>query len=623
MLNSNRLKESRILQRGDTGFGLLIENDAGYIDHSLNKDLYHKLITEGLQLKEGEPVLINCILQKWGVKNKNGRIYPKDVLLAEVDRYMELVETNSAISEADHPECVSSLSSMIYAKNGWINISDISDNEEIYTLNTITNTIELQKIEKNIQKQYNGIMYEFKSKNSIDLTVTPNHRILLEDHKNNRFYLTAKEIYEDVGGVYSSGKYKILKRGEWIGEYQEYFTLKGLPSEYFNSDIKIKSEDWYSFLGIYLSEGHSTGIKSEKYLKGYLVNITEKKKEVQEKIEKLLSSMPFEWSKCFRSKDDTTIDYIIHDPRLYEYLFKLGSSSEKYIPTEIKQASPNLLKLLFDWFKMGDGRKVKTKYNTYKESVFSTSKQLIYDLHDVLTKIGGYGTISELQPKDHILFDKNMEIDNGDGTISIIKTKSLVKGSNCKLQYNLNISQTKHIWLDKRNIKITPIEYDGMVSCVRVPNQNFYVMKNGKAHWTGNSSVVSLQNVAHVIRKMWWGTGDNHNVLYGTLEIITSPAYMKTGYVCMIGDKICEYLKRKIRLGISSRGVGSLKEVNGENIVQKDFELICFDLVASPSTPGAYLFPESDTVMGESKEKKETLLTEKHIKIMSKMDRFL
>jgi hypothetical protein len=47
-------------------------------------------------------------------------------------------------------------------------------------------------------------------------------------------------------------------------------------------------------------------------------------------------------------------------------------------------------------------------------------------------------------------------------------------------------------------------------------------------------------------------------------------------------------------LGISSRGVGSLKKVGDQNEVQDDFELICFDLVSSPSTPGAYLFQDKN-----------------------------
>ena len=143
-----------------------------------------------------------------------------------------------------------------------------------------------------------------------------------------------------------------------------------------------------------------------------------------------------------------------------------------------------------------------------------------------------------------------------------------------------------------------------------------------------DSSVVSLHNLSHNIKKMWWGAGENENVLYGQLEIITSPAYMKQGIVCMVGDKIVEYLKRGIKLGISSRGVGSLKEVNGENIVQDDFELICFDLVASPSTPGAYLFPDMNQMeIGASMEEnitpKGTNLNENTEKITTAINKFL
>jgi len=139
------------------------------------------------------------------------------------------------------------------------------------------------------------------------------------------------------------------------------------------------------------------------------------------------------------------------------------------------------------------------------------------------------------------------------------------------------------------------------------------------------SSVVSLLNVSHRITKMWWGSGPDKNILYGTLEIITSPAYMRDGFVCMIGDKIVEYLKRGIKLGISSRGVGSLKEVRGENMVQNDFELICFDLVASPSTPGAYLFPEESKNFDEGKTSKKGVIieNEKNRKIITSIEKFL
>ncbi len=64
-------------------------------------------------------------------------------------------------------------------------------------------------------------------------------------------------------------------------------------------------------------------------------------------------------------------------------------------------------------------------------------------------------------------------------------------------------------------------------------------------------------------------------------------------------------------MGVSSRGVGSLKKVGERNEVQDDFELICFDLVSSPSTPGAYLFPNADDRM----KYEENLEEEKRIEI--------
>ena len=67
---------------------LLVESDAGYVNHDLNQSI----INENFQIKENEPVLINCILQKWGVKNKNGRIYPKEILMRQVDEYQKLIQ---------------------------------------------------------------------------------------------------------------------------------------------------------------------------------------------------------------------------------------------------------------------------------------------------------------------------------------------------------------------------------------------------------------------------------------------------------------------------------------------------------------------------------------------------
>ena len=100
------------------------------------------------------------------------------------------------------------------------------------------------------------------------------------------------------------------------------------------------------------------------------------------------------------------------------------------------------------------------------------------------------------------------------------------------------------------------------------------------------SSLIDLDRVSHIINDVWW---DGH-ILMGKLKLLTSPGFHERGIVSTKGDQAANLLRQGVTLGISSRGVGSLKKTGEQNEVQDDFELICFDLVSSPSTPGAYLF---------------------------------
>jgi len=104
------------------------------------------------------------------------------------------------------------------------------------------------------------------------------------------------------------------------------------------------------------------------------------------------------------------------------------------------------------------------------------------------------------------------------------------------------------------------------------------------------SSLIDLDRVSHIINEIWW----DGKMLMGKLKLLTSPGFHERGIVSTKGDMAANYLRQGVTLGISSRGVGSLKKVGETNEVQKDFELICFDLVSSPSTPGAYLFLNRD-----------------------------
>ena len=100
------------------------------------------------------------------------------------------------------------------------------------------------------------------------------------------------------------------------------------------------------------------------------------------------------------------------------------------------------------------------------------------------------------------------------------------------------------------------------------------------------SSVVNLQNASHNITEMHW-EGDN---LLGEVEVLGTPS----------GNILKELFKSRIKLGISSRGMGSVETVSegGEQSqeVQPDFELIAFDFVSNPSTHGAFMYPMKESV---------------------------
>jgi hypothetical protein len=93
-----------------------------------------------------------------------------------------------------------------------------------------------------------------------------------------------------------------------------------------------------------------------------------------------------------------------------------------------------------------------------------------------------------------------------------------------------------------------------------------------------DSSIINLKNVCHNIRGLWW-EGDD---LMGKIEILPTPS----------GNILKELFLNNITVGISSRGMGSVKQL-GENTVevQDDFELLCWDFVSTPSTQGAFMKP--------------------------------
>jgi hypothetical protein len=135
-----------------------------------------------------------------------------------------------------------------------------------------------------------------------------------------------------------------------------------------------------------------------------------------------------------------------------------------------------------------------------------------------------------------------------------------------------------------------------------------------------SSSLIDLDRVSHSILETWW----EGKILMGKIKLFTSPGWKKMGIVSTKGDQAAMLIMNGATLGISSRGVGSLKNIKGQNIVQEDFELVCFDLVSSPSTPGAYVFSDpSEKEQYQESINDKPIVDDKIKKLMGKLDNFL
>ena len=98
-------------------------------------------------------------------------------------------------------------------------------------------------------------------------------------------------------------------------------------------------------------------------------------------------------------------------------------------------------------------------------------------------------------------------------------------------------------------------------------------------------SVINLRNASHLVTDIWMEGKD----VKGKIKVLDTPS----------GKVLQELVRANVNVGISSRGMGSVTESNGQTMVEDDFQLICFDMVSEPSTPGAFMMKEAKDYKNE------------------------
>ncbi len=320
----------------------------------------------------------------------------------------------------------------ILTESGWKLFKELKRQDKVAQVDLLTRNLSFIKPRKFISYRYNGKMIRVKSL-SVDLLVTPDHRFCYSSewdfyNKNNNWKISpVKEL---------TNKYIVIPRAcSWKGNSPEKIRI-GKHSIDFNTFVK--------FFGIWVSEGCATHAGKRKFV---VVSQSPQSKYFPE-IKKLFNELKVKHIEC---KDGKGIQFRIEDDDFYNYFKIFGKSGEKYIPRNIKNSTPEILRLFLNWYIKGDGHIKKNKAIHF----VSKSERLIDDLQETCVKLG------------------------------IGCTKQ-----NNKNFFRMETHKTKS-GMDKWYSKLMPRnfslkQYRGQVFCVSVPKGLILVRRNGKTAVSGN-----------------------------------------------------------------------------------------------------------------------------------------
>jgi len=405
--------------------------------------------------KQGKKIL-------WNGMNKDGfkflHYIPPELVVRKDNTEMILQTTNGSMMQVigtDNMDCYDD-ETEILTKDGWKYFKDIEKDEVVATLSE-DNNLEYHTINERVSYNYEGEMYKVKSK-AMDLLVTPNHKFYVESRKGQKKFkvISNETIINDA----------IPSTCSWLGKIKKTFLLPSVErsknDHHSLQNQEFDMKDWCMFLGIYLSEGSVYKTKSGDYR----VYITQKdedkggvKGNVYEKIKDLLDRMGLKYSYDGKS-------FLINNRELHLYLKQFGNVYEKHVPREILELDKEYLQCIFDWLVYGDGSIQKHGQVDY----YSTSKQLIDDVQELIIKLGYSGNIRVKQQKPSYINGRKIETD--------------------KPMYQITLRKSKYKrFCTSKESYISKEEYRGKVYCVDVKNHVIKVRRNGFETWCGNSIV--------------------------------------------------------------------------------------------------------------------------------------
>ena len=344
----------------------------------------------------------------------------------------------------------------VLTTEGWKNITTITTEDMVATLDPETNELEWNNPTAVHSFDHEGEMYEIDN-GLISLMTTMNHKMYIKTKSNGKYELTeAKDIVNK----------KVWYKRDCINNYEEenLFILPEVTLPWKNSmrtytEKRYSMNDWLTFLGIYLAEGHIDNARN--------VRISAHKQRVSEKVNQILGDMGIDYT-IYQGEENYRY---IKNHQISNYLMQFGSANDKFIPAWCRSMGPENSKALLNGLLLGDGYYASGK-NSWE--YYTNSKQLADDVQTLAIMTGQSATLN-------IKALQGEEVE--------IKGQRTVRSSN---QYRVYISKygpSMQPTSTYRNYTESVHEdFNGTVYCLEVPHHIFMVRRNDKYCWTGNSS---------------------------------------------------------------------------------------------------------------------------------------
>ena len=363
---------------------------------------------------------------------------------------MDLAMQVAEAKQYPWPRACLSLDTDILTSTGWKPIADVKVGEFVYS-RCPQGVASYHPITQTYRYKADNIVH-FKAK-SIDLLVTTNHNMLVENHKGESQFIQAQRFLES-----SLPKKYIPLTSKWMG--RSPVNIHG-----------ISATAYMRFLGWYISEG--SAIKTRTGGSSFVIAQSKSANPVKfEIIKRDIEACGFTWRECKTADRGIIVHAKTMPLSMKKELRGLGIHFTKRLPEHVLTLNPSLIKSLLDTMVMGDGHARLREGKRLPSVVYTTTSSVLAgQVQDLLQKVNLRGTIYTNPPR----------------VGGSIKGRQ-IKGT--RESYTVNFNHNKRLKiLRMKHRKLLPYGKD--VACVEVaPYHTIYVRRNGIAVWCGNSNVI-------------------------------------------------------------------------------------------------------------------------------------